>query len=467
MSQLVPNRPSPSQIQQSNNKAPNSRAFCSIPEQIMHQALKTPESVALVSETETLTYQQLNQRSNQLAHYLHQQGLGAGSESHQLVAIQLTRSPAAIIAFLAILKAGAAYVPIDPNYPAARQQYILQDSKAEILLTETCFISAHSNYSGRCICWDNEQSDIERCSKDDPSEISQSTIQPDDLAYVIYTSGTTGNPKGVMITHQGLANHGNAMAKAFNITRADRVLQFSSLSFDIVVEEIYPTLISGAALVLRPEEIATSITAFLQFTAAENITILNIPTAFWHELVGGLVRILAKEQTPKTDWLSPTVRLVIVGGEQASRTIYAQWRELFGVYPRWLNAYGPTEATVSATLYDPLAENYDLSEEIPIGRAIDNLETFILDEALEPVKPGDAGELYIGGLGLAKGYLNRPEKTAAAFVSHPFRAGDRLYKTGDIVSELTDGNIKFCGRADFQEAGHRREQDSQTKNLLR
>lgn len=149
-------------------------------------------------------------------------------------------------------------------------------------------------------------------------------------------------------------------------------------------------------------------------------------------------------------WLSPAIRLVIVGGEQASRTIYAQWRELFGVYPRWLNAYGPTEATVSATLYDPIAENFDLGEEIPIGRAIDNLETFILDEDLNPVKPGDAGELHIGGLGLAKGYLNRPEKTAAAFISHPFRTGDRLYKTGDIVSELPDGNIQFFGRADFQ-----------------
>ena len=427
--------------------------FHSIPKRFVAQVNRTPHAIALVSGSLTLTYQQLNERANQLACFLQQREVGPGS----LVAVQIARSPNAIIAFLGILKLGAAYVPIDPTYPADRRDYILQDSNAAALLTESSCLAEGIDYAGLCVQLDCDRAEIAQC---DRAELSIN-IEPEDLAYVIYTSGTTGKPKGVMIPHRGLANHAIAMARAFELTATDRMLQFSSLSFDIIVEELYPTLISGGALVLRPDEIATSLTSFFEFIATEKITVLDLPTAFWHELVGGLARTSGDREDGKPSGhslLPPELRLVIVGGEKASRAIYAQWVDLVGNFPRWLNTYGPTETTVTATLYDPIAENFDLSQELPIGRPIDNVTTYILNDALEPVKPGNQGELYIGGPGLARGYLNRPNKTAASFIQNPFRengslstsVGDRLYKTGDLVRQLPDGNLAFVDRADFQ-----------------
>jgi len=435
------------------------------------QVALTPNEIALVAQTEPLTYQQLNQRVNQLAHFLQQQGVGAGS----LVAIQLMRSPDAIIAFLAVMKAGAAYIPIDPSYPQARRRYILQDSQAAVLLTESSLYKTdliEPNQLCLSIQIDTQRDIIAQHS----TANLDIEINLDDIAYVIYTSGTTGHPKGVMIRHEGLINHAMAIARAFQMTASDRMLQFSNLSFDIIVEEIYPTLITGAALVLRPEDIATSMSRFFQFTAAEKITILDLPTAFWHELVGELARRLkplseiaqnrshnSSQETSQnretaiddTNPLSPSIRLVVVGGEEASLARYRQWRSMVGDYPRWLNTYGPTETTVSATLYDPIAENFDLTHKLPIGRAIDNVQTYVLkptkdQKGLQLVEPGEPGKLYIGGPGLAQRYLNKPDKTATAFVDHPFAAGDRLYDTGDIVRELPDGNLIFIGRADFQ-----------------
>ena len=440
-----------------NSSRAEKEIFHAVPKRFVAQVNRTPCAVALVSGGQTLTYQQLNEQVNQLAHFLQQRDIGLGS----LVAVQVSRSPNAIIAFLSILKLGAAYVPIDPAYPADRRDYILQDSNAAALLTESSCLAEGIDYADICVQLDSDRAEIAQCSQ---AELDIN-IEPEDLAYVIYTSGTTGKPKGVMIPHRGLANHAIAMARAFELTATDRMLQFSSLSFDIIVEELYPTLISGGALVLRPDEIATSLTSFFEFIATEKITVLDLPTAFWHELVGGLARASsqisinpADSTEPTRSPLPPDLRLVIVGGEKASRSIYAQWVNLVGNFPRWLNTYGPTETTVTATLYDPIAENVDLSQELPIGRPIDNVTTYILNNALEPVKPGNQGELYIGGAGLARGYLNRPNKTAASFVQNPFREtgslstllDDRLYKTGDIVRQLPDGNLSFVDRADFQ-----------------
>jgi len=417
------------------------KTFISVLHMFEEQVRQSPNAIALVSTVRTLTYQQLNHEANQLARYLQNQGVGP----EQLVAVQLARSPYAIIAFLSVLKLGAAYVPIDPDYPAERCDYILQDSQAAALLTESSYINhiADANYSGICIQLDIQWNAIAHSSSSNLSI----TVRPEDLAYVIYTSGTTGQPKGVAIPHRGLANHAITMATAFELTPADRVLQFSSLSFDIIVEELYPTIISGAALILRTDAIATSLTDFYQFLDDQKITVLNLPTAFWHELVSGLSR---QAGSSKYSLLKSCVRLVVVGGEKASRLAYAQWCGLVGQSIRWINAYGPTEATVSATLYDPIAENYEFGKELPIGRPIDNVTTYVLNEALEQVKPGNQGELFIGGLGLARGYLNRPIKTAAAFIQNPFEANSRLYKTGDIVRQLADGNLEYVDRADFQ-----------------
>ena len=429
-----------------------SDAFFSVLSYFSKQVQKSPGAIALVGLSETLTYQQLDCRANQLAHFLRHKGVVSGD----LVAVQLRRSPDAIVAFLAVLKAGAAYVPIDPSYPEARRSYLLNDSRAKVLLTDDVSICG-DRVAGDRVVGDRvvliaaQRKAIASCDKTAP----EVDISPDDIAYVLYTSGTTGNPKGVMVRHEGLVNHAVAMADAFEMTSADRMLQFSSISFDIIVEELYPTLISGAALVLRPTAIATSISDFIEFTAAQNITILDLPTAFWHELVGALCQITeaasgsASEACSKRS-LSPSIRLVVVGGEKASRARYTQWYNTVGSYPRWVNTYGPTETTVSATLYDPVEEGFDMNSELPIGRAIKNVETYVFNGQMEPVELGEIGELFIGGPGLARGYLNNPEKTAAAFVSHPRKQNQRLYKTGDLVRQLPDGNLEFVGRADFQ-----------------
>ena len=441
------------------------------------QVLRTPDAIALQSSSQgsskassqTLTYAQLNRKANQLAHYL----IGLGIVPDSLVPISTPRSLEMVVGILGILKAGAAYVPIDPAYPAARQTYLLQDvlknrdtspnSPAPLLLTHSSLATKPTDEAELTdeaaptdeivptrLLLDTDWPSVAKCPQHNPNI----SITASNLAYVIYTSGSTGNPKGVMVQHRGVINHAQAMAAVFAIAPADRMLQFSSMSFDIIIEELYPTLISGATLVLRPEEISTSLSAFLQFTAAEKITILDLPTAFWHELVNGLAQFSHQPNRFPHSSLAATIRLVIVGGEKASRAAYQQWVDLVGEYPRWLNTYGPTEATVTTTLYDPIAEGFDINQDLPIGRAIANTQTHILNEALEPVTPGDAGELYIGGAGVARGYLNRPEKTAAAFIASPFSLPSdpqqQLYKTGDRVRELPDGNLEFVGRTDFQ-----------------
>ena len=430
---------------------PGAASFRSVLNYLSESVERAPDATALVGLSESFSYNQLDKKINQLANFLQQKGVEKGD----LVGVQLRRSPDAIIAFLAILKAGAAYVPIDPGYPQSRRSYILSDSQAKLLLTDDvtiCNALCDNKALGeKAVLMAAQRKAIAKCETTAPNV----EIGPDDIAYVIYTSGTTGNPKGVMVRHEGLVNHAVAMARAFEMTPADRMLQFSSISFDIIVEELYPTLISGAALVLRPDAIASSLSDFIAFTQAQSITILDLPTAFWHELVGGLSQALSAR--PLT--LPKSIRLVIVGGEKASRAIYAQWYGIVGEYPRWLNTYGPTETTVSATLYDPVREGFDLSRELPIGRAIENVQTYVLNEHLAPVEAGETGELFIGGPGLAKGYLNKPEKTAAAFVPCPDSLiGEaqqpspekRLYKTGDIVRQLPDGNLEFVGRVDHQ-----------------
>jgi aspartate racemase len=352
------------------------------------------------------------------------------------------------VGFLGIFKAGGAYLPLDPNYPSERLAFMLADSQAGVLLTQQQLLGVLPDHSAQVVCLDKDWEAIAQQSQENP--FNQTT--PENLAYIIYTSGSTGKPKGVMIPHRGLVNHNVAIAKQFNLQPSDRVLQFSSISFDIAVEELFPSWISGAALIVRPEEILSSIKDFLHFVAKEQVTLLDLPTAFWQVLVNELYRV----KTP----LPASLRLVVVGGEKASRSAYLTWLELVGDYPRWLNTYGPTETTVTATLYDPAShpESDQALSEIPIGRPIANVQVYILDQQLQPVPIGVPGELHIGGAGLARGYLNRPELTAEKFIPNPFvdtrtltsEAEARLYKTGDLVRYLPDGNIEYIGRLDNQ-----------------
>jgi amino acid adenylation domain-containing protein len=402
------------------------------------QVERTPEAIAVVYGNQQLTYRELNTRANQLAHYLQKLGV----KPDVLVAISVERSIEMVVGFLGILKAGGAYVPLDPTYPHDRRAYKLKDSQAPVILTQERLVAYLPEHNAQVVRLDTDWEVIAQHSEENP--VSETT--PQNLAYVIYTSGSTGKPKGVMIPHQGLVNHNVAIAKQYELKQSDRVMQFSSMSFDIIIEELFPSWLVGATIVLRNEEILSSTTKFFQFVEQEQLTILNVPTAFWHELVNGLS--LLKQP------LSASLRLVVVGGEKASRSAYSTWLKLVGEKVRWLNSYGPTETTVTATVYDPIAnpETDRFVSEIPIGRPIANYQAYILDRHLQPVPIGVPGELYIGGSSVGRGYLNRPDLNANKFIPNPFSddPSARIYKTGDTVRYLPDGNIEFIGRIDFQ-----------------
>jgi amino acid adenylation domain-containing protein len=273
----------------------------------------------------------------------------------------------------------------------------------------------------------------------DDGRAERSPASPSNAAYVLYTSGSTGRPKGVVVEHRSIASYALGAAAAFGLRPQDRVLQFASISFDTSGEEIHPTLASGATLVLRPDDMASSIAHFLREVERLRITVLDLPTAFWHELAEGLGR----EGT-----LPARVRLVIVGGEEALADRLALWRGKVGPGVQLLNTYGPTEATIVATRCD-LTEG---PAEAPIGRPIPGARAYVLDRGGEPAPVGVPGELHLGGSGLARGYLSRPEITAERFVPDPFGGapGSRLYRTGDLARWRPDGELEFRGRRDHQ-----------------
>jgi amino acid adenylation domain-containing protein len=411
-----------------------------IPEICMHrlfesQVERSPDAIAIISTDEQLTYCELNNRANQLAHYL--QSLGVCPET--LVAICLDKSAQMLIGILGILKAGGTYIPLNPSYPHERRISKLRNAQVSLALTVSDMSSTLANCGAKVISLDLELEAIAEYSIDNPS----SPVTAENLAYVIYTSGSTGEPKGVTIAHRSMVNHSLAISKIFELNSQDRVLHFSNISFDAAVEEIFPTWLSGATLVLPTENFYNSITYFLEGVSQQAVTVLNLPTAFWHELVHG-ISLLNKP-------IPAALRLVIVGGEKVSKSTYQKWRSLVGDFPRWLNTYGPTESTVTATVYEPDGSLHP-DAEVPIGRAIANLQTYVLDRNLQPSPIGAAGELYIGGVGLSRGYLNRPDITATRFIPNPFskNSEDRLYKTGDRARYLPDGNLEFIRRSDFQ-----------------
>jgi amino acid adenylation domain-containing protein len=404
-----------------------------------NQVERTPDAIAVVvSNDEQLTYRELNSRANQLSHYLQSQGV----VTETLVAVCIARSVQMLVAILGILKAGATYIPLDPSYPHERRISKLRNARVPLALTVSDLSSTLADCGAKVVSLDLEMEAIAQHSKDNLF----SPVTAENLAYVIYTSGSTGEPKGVTISHRSMVNHSLAVSEVYELNTQDRVLHFSNISFDVAVEEIFPTFLSGGTLVLAPTEVYTSVTYFLDLLNQQALTVINLPTAFWSEMVYGMS--ILKQSLPES------LRLVIVGGEKVSKSTYNKWRSLVGTFPRWLNAYGPTEATVTATIYDPLQSTEALhpDAEVPIGRAIANLQTYVLDLNLKPSPIGAAGELYIGGVGLSRGYLNRPDITAKRFIPNPFskNSEDCLYKTGDVARYLPDGNIEFIGRSDFQ-----------------
>jgi amino acid adenylation domain-containing protein len=393
------------------------------------QVEQAPEAIALVFEEEQLSYGELDVRANQLAHYLH--SLGVGPEV--LVGLYLERCVDLVVALLGILKAGGAYVPLDPTYPKERLAFMLQESQAPVVLTQTSLLEQLPPTQAYLLCLSRDWPRISA----EPIRCWESAAGPQTLAYVIYTSGSTGTPKGAMNTHRGISNRLRWMQEAYGLTATDRVLHKTPLSFDVSVWEIFWPLLTGARLVLaRPGGQREN--EYLQALIAEQqITTLHfVPTMLQHFL----------NQAQRQECGS--LRRVICSGEALSFELQERFAASLGVPLH--NLYGPTEAAIDVTFWACQPEV--TREVVPIGRPIANTQIYLLDSSLQPVPIGVAGELYIGGAGLARGYLNRAELTAERFIANPFAAepGERLYRTGDLARYFPDGAIEFLGRQDQQ-----------------
>ncbi|HEU4509188.1 MAG TPA: amino acid adenylation domain-containing protein [Pyrinomonadaceae bacterium] len=394
------------------------------------QVARTPEALAVVANDRKLTYAELNQRANQLARYLkrHQ------AKPETLVAVHLDPSFDLVVALLAILKAGAAFVPLDPSYPPDTLAFMLSDAKASILLTQQALPMA--------------QSDVKVISLDvAATEIADESVYDlsvkaggDNLAYAIYTSGSTGQPNGVLITHDALTKYTLAFVERIGLRRSDRILQFASPSFDVALEEIFPTLLSGATIVFGADDEAIAPMDLIRVIERQKITGMELPTAYWHEWV----RVLAARPASMPE----SLRFVIIGGEKVSSKLLAAWQS-FGV--PLIHVYGLTEATITSTVYD--VPHFDQPvDDLPLGEALNYTRIYLLDSYLRPVPPGVTGEIYVGGECLARGYLHRPELTAERYIPDPFSPtpGARMYKTGDLARSRANGDLLFQGRADHQ-----------------
>jgi aspartate racemase len=402
------------------------------------QVERTPDAIAVVFENEQLTYSELNRRANRIAHHL--QALGVGPEIP--VGICLEPSPEMVVGLLGILKAGGVYLPLDPAYPKERLAFMLEAAQAPVILTRQRLIVTLPENDAKIVCLDSDQKAITREGDGNPT----GSTMTENLAYVIYTSGSTGQPKGVLVSHGSLASHCRDVQRYYELDPSDRVLQFASLSFDLSLEQILPTLIVGARLVMMGSDVWHT-AEFHRKISELGLTVLNLPTGYWQEL--------AREWADVPDVaLGIRPRLFVVGGDIMLPDALRLWQRTPMNSIRLLNAYGPTETTITATVFEvrPRPSEITAFQRIPIGRPLVNREIYILDRYGNPVPVGVPGELHIGGLCLARGYLNRPDLTAEKFIPHPFgtEPGARLYKTGDSARYLPDGSIEFLGRVDHQ-----------------
>ena len=401
------------------------------------QVERTPESVALVFEGESFTYAQLNRRANQLAHYLRR--FGAGPEVR--IGICIDRSPDMIASVLGILKAGAAYLPLDPAYPSERLAYMVKDAGVSLLVTNESLAARAQQDGMRVIKVDSDSVLIARESEAN----SCCAISPDNLVYVIYTSGSTGTPKGVMVTHRSLVNYVVSMVPVIGLEREQRFLQFASLSFDASAVQIFPTLLSGATLVLHRAPAELSHFELKEFCENEHLTVLDIPAGFWQQWI---------EDLSSQDTVLPrSIRFYMTGGESVSFDRVRKWAQMLEQPSQFLSSYGPTETTIGVMISITDSESASESNRpnLPLGFALPNTQIHLLDRYLRRVPEGVAGEIYIGGAGLGRCYLGQPGQTAEKFVPDGMSGagGGRLYRTGDL-GRVVNGELEYVGRVDEQ-----------------
>lgn len=402
--------------------------FKTIYECFQDRVNQSPDSSCIEYGETVLTYRTINERANQLAHYLKRNGAGAES----LIGIFQERSPQLIISILAVLKSGAAYVPISTAYPDERIAYIVSEANFMMILTGSSYLQkittitdTNSTSSVKLLDMDKEWSHISIESSDNmPSHNS-----PNDLAYIIYTSGSTGTPKGVMIEHRGIPNLVQEQIHKFQLNDHDRVLQYASISFDASVSEIFTTFVAGATLVLVPEDSSSIGEGLHQILKEKRISVVT--------LVPSVLNGLPHEELPD-------LKTLVTAGEACTKKLIHYWAPRLN----FLNAYGPTETTVCATIHACDATD----EMISLGAPIAGTAVYLLNNQLQPIANGETGMLYISSKGLARGYFNEPELTERHFIDNPFNEGisDKLYRTGDICLQAADGVIEWIGRDDLQ-----------------
>ena len=411
------------------------RTAAPFPNRCVHElfsetAARYPSVAAVRFGGRSLSYQEVEQSSDGVAARLAVAGVGRGD----VVALSLGRSAEIVVAMLGILKAGAAYVPIEPSYPDERIQSIVDDAGARVMVTS-------ARLEGRFIDMCEQVLTVDADARE-PEARPRVEVRPDDLAYVIYTSGSTGPPKGVEISHRGLVNHSTAIAANYALTPGDNLLLSASISFDVAGEQIYPALFTGAEVVVRPDDLFESFSGFNEFVGSERITAAVLPTAFWHEWVRELE---IRNASPP-----PCLRTLSVGTEKALGQSLAAWQRLSEGKVRFFQGYGPTETTITCTMFKHDGSHVDPERPLSIGRPLPNTKIYVLDSQLRPIPLGAAGEVFVGGVGLARGYRNNPELTAARFIPSPFELGERLYRTGDMGRFEPEGDLVFLGRRDFQ-----------------
>jgi amino acid adenylation domain-containing protein len=396
------------------------------------QVERTPDALAVIDETERLSFRELNRRGNQLAHHLRALGVGPGTR----VGLYIRRSAAMVVGLVGILKTGAAYVPLGVSDPEGRVRLVLEDAQISVLVSEGALGSGRVSFSGPTVWMDSDRAILERANTGDPVSV----IGPDDAAYVVYTSGSTGNPKGVVSVHRGVVNRLAWMWDAYPFRRDDVCCQRTPLAFVDCVAEIFGPLLAGAPLVVLPDVVVQDPAWLTARLAEHRVTrILLVPS---------MLRVLLEHRADLADRL-PALSLWFASGEPLDTELAARFHERMAGR-RLVNLYGCSEASADSTSFEVTRAN--TRARVPIGKPIWNTQTYVLDAALRPVPIGLPGELYVGGAGLARGYWRNPILTAERFVPDPFarQPGARLYRTGDLARYGPDGNIEHLGRVDQQ-----------------